>query len=177
MTDEQAEVLGRRCPTTNCEACGGSGSNDPEGAYPENYPCERCAGTGATLWRSGVLFGNGCRVLGIDPEQPGCWMVADPVAEGCTIRYVWPQHMTLGNGWWPDFRDPATLGCLVAEVRERWGDPDELWGGWLECHRDHHALWVVVQPHHVNGALHYRSVGSMCGSEAEAWIAALEAAP
>ncbi len=31
---------------TLCEACDGSGSTDPEDAYPENFPCPGCKGTG-----------------------------------------------------------------------------------------------------------------------------------
>jgi hypothetical protein len=33
-----------------------------------------------------------------------------------------PWHPWSFVACWPDFRDPATLGCLVALVREAWGE-------------------------------------------------------
>jgi len=65
----------------------------------------------------------------------------------------------------PDLSDPATVGCLLALVREAWGDPalyvmraggDEALGVW-------HARWGTSSR---RGA-----------TEAEALVVALEAAP
>jgi len=65
----------------------------------------------------------------------------------------------------PDLTDPATLGCLLALVREAWGDPalyvmraggDEALGVW-------HARWGTSSR---RGA-----------TEAEALVVALESAP
>ena len=74
-----------------------------------------------------------------------------------------------------DFRDAATLGTLIAQVRERWGDwcivcvcstrADES-GTWPEWHvTDDHAS-IGTEP----------SMGSAT-TEAEAWVKALESAP
>lgn len=64
----------------------------------------------------------------------------------------------------PDLSDPATLGCLLALVREAWDDPFALvdydrcnWGLFT---RKHDCVWVCT-----------------ADTEAEALVAALEAAP
>lgn len=62
----------------------------------------------------------------------------------------------------PDLTDPATLGCLLALVREAWGDP---------------AAHVVPDGDwHVYGDMPETEYG-IGDSEAEALVAALEAAP
>jgi hypothetical protein len=59
----------------------------------------------------------------------------------------------------PDLTDPATLGCLLALVREAWGNPTLTTVGTL-------GVWWV------------ESYDEFCGdTEAEALVAALEAAP
>jgi hypothetical protein len=67
----------------------------------------------------------------------------------------------LPPGCWPDLRDPATLGCTLALVREAWGCP-----------------YAWVQP---ITAGYYVVVGDEIlatgADEAEALVAALEAAP
>lgn len=70
--------------------------------------------------------------------------------------------------WLPDLSDPATLGCLLALVREAWGDPAlcvlmELHGGWC---------WSVGRG---EAATALRGQGAT--TEAEALVVALEAAP
>ncbi len=88
-------------------------------------------------------------------------------------------YMTTGNTW-PDLTDPATLGCLLALVREAWGG----------C-----AIWVardcVVDPlDDTEYVLDEREGWTVCGgsnddylapygsgpTEAAALVAALEAA-
>ena len=67
----------------------------------------------------------------------------------------------------PDLRDPATLGCLLALVREAWGDP-YVYAMRLNVRRQ---IWVVHVPsdqHNIHGE---------GATEAEALVAALEAAP
>ena len=84
---------------------------------------------------------------------------------GCTVAAskVKPE-------WLPDLTDPATLGCLLALVRAAWGDPHASVGsaGW----DDGEEGWVVV-------ACSPTSKWSLCDckTEAEALVAALEAAP
>lgn len=87
-----------------------------------------------------------------------------------------PDVRYLGEGlWWdvedeevlvdepddplPDFSDAATLGCLIALVREEYLD------GWLSASGVEDYGWIV------NRSL------APCSSEAEAWVAALERAP
>jgi hypothetical protein len=71
------------------------------------------------------------------------------------------------SGAIPDLTDPATLGCLLALVREVWREPtlSVAWAG---------GGWYVVQRIR-------RSVDALrwidTATEAEALVAALEAAP
>lgn len=77
----------------------------------------------------------------------------------------------------PDFRDAATLGCLLALVREAFKSDDRLWGRRVEVHQDSRRLFVVVCPEHdTNEFLYHRWIASG-ESEVEALGAALEAAP
>ena len=70
--------------------------------------------------------------------------------------------------WLPDLQDPATLGCVLALVREAWGMPT----GITVSYSSDDGLWGVSW----SGATH----GSWCGrgkTEDEALVAALESAP
>ena len=65
----------------------------------------------------------------------------------------------------PDLSDPATLGCLLALVREAWKEPR----AWCEWDRTI-ARWGVYSGSGVNAR-------SICATEAEALVHALEIAP
>ena len=62
----------------------------------------------------------------------------------------------------PDLRDPATVGCLLALVREAWGDP---------------AICIVEEHRDWSARLNGLSLCAFADTEAEALVAALEAAP
>ena len=114
-------------------------------------------------WMPGMLILGRWRV-DIDPERPN--------------RGPGWECGPNGETWWeepdaddiPDVRDPATLGCLLALVREAWVDPTahvvptaddsgtETWVAWV--------FPPAEVPRTFPG-----------GSEAEALLAALEAAP
>ena len=96
--------------------------------------------------------------------------------DGRRVMQVWPDN--LGIKWshlldnrvvrdadaLPDLTDPATLGCLLALVREAWGDP------FLCPAADRETGWWLNGYAAVDYLQSYRS-------EAEALVAALEAAP
>ena len=80
-------------------------------------------------------------------------------------------------GWFPDLTDDATIGALLGLVRRLYRDPSKLWDGWVEVRRDHRSVFCVEQPFHdAAGALVWRCVSTGL-NEAEALVAALEAAP
>lgn len=103
-------------------------------------------------WMPGMLNGNdGTRHMG------GLqWAWEDPY-----------RHHALGLEIddWPDLSDPAMLGCLLALVREAWAP----------------ATWITTTACLTSGGVHgWRVQGldlPMQPTEAEALVAALEAAP
>lgn len=73
----------------------------------------------------------------------------------------------------PDLNDPATLGCLLYLVREAWGDP-----GFYAAQSSMKIKDTDIFGWDTFGYLHGRSCkGMLYRSEAEALVAALEAAP
>jgi len=125
------------------------------------------------------------------------WMPGMLTDEGRRVMCVWPDD--LGIKWshlldnrvvrdadaLPDLTDPATLGCLLALVRKAWRCPTvyvrqsttrrAIDGviAWEVC-----DLYLDAEACRALGVPREGSVGSWGhGSEAEALVAALEAAP
>ena len=74
----------------------------------------------------------------------------------------WVEFSNSDNDWLPDLDDPATLGCLLALVREAWGD-DGI------CPDFNKMRWTIL-------TWDCCAIGDG-STEADALVAALEAAP
>lgn len=118
-------------------------------------------------WLAGMLNGAGkfARVLVTsgDPDDPE-FCAAEEGATEDDCYAVWVGY----PGCWPDLRDPATLGACLAVVRERWGEPRAHL--WPAEDADGGTPWLF--------RLCYGAAPRCEGNtEAEALVAALEAAP
>ena len=106
-------------------------------------------------WLPGMLDSDGWRYSGESEGAHWWWHPEEDQGE-------LPLTQVRGT---PDLTDPATLGCLLALVREAWGDPHVY-----AAPDGEDDLWVC----------HVRISASCSGieaaSEAEALVAALEAA-
>ena len=120
-------------------------------------------------WMPGMLSAGPCggRVWGVTYTFPaddaafGPWLWLDNDAGGARDGRAAPDHF-------PDLTDPATLGCLLALVREAWGDPHvSCFAGKSPAMPRHR--WTV-SPRPDNGRI------SAEDTEAAALVAALEAA-
>ena len=105
-------------------------------------------------WMPGMLTDEGRRVMCVWPDDLGIkW---SHIPENCIVRDADAL---------PDLTDAATLGCLLALVREAWGDPTYL----PTCLDAHDEAWVIESPK--------RERQTRYGSYASVLVAALEAAP
>lgn len=114
-------------------------------------------------WMPGMRDVDGGIVVFVD----GSWLVTTVYIDD---RDGWSTGSRIARHALPDLDDPATLGCLLALVREAWGShvsSIRTGDGWSVRHmgRDGWAVGLSV-------------VGiTQCETEAEALVAALEAAP
>jgi hypothetical protein len=82
----------------------------------------QCKGWG---WMPGMLTTGGLRIVAVDPVDDGSGVgpaygyEPSPEHHGartrCYVDTAFPEV--------PDLDDPATLGCLLALVRQAWGEP------------------------------------------------------
>lgn len=105
-------------------------------------------------WMPGMADQFGRRVMQVYPEGLGIkW------------SHLLENKVVRDADALPDLTDPATRGCLLALVREVWGDPFAFIG-WFDPH------WkVIVSSDSLIGCL-----GGRGASEAEALVVAWEAA-
>ena len=108
-------------------------------------------------WMAGMLTHDGYRMIWCS-ETEREWAGPSFSEAGMAWRYA----RIHGESSLPDLTDPATLGCLLALVREAWGQPE------LFCSRSIGLGWGVYDFIDDVGLGH---------TEAEALVAALEAAP
>ena len=87
---------------------------------------------------------------------------------GVGVRPVIATAPIIQGGGLPDLTDPATLGCLLALVREAWGNPN-IHMVWLIGGFDTWQLWNTERPI-LAPLLKFHT-------EAAALVAALEVAP
>jgi len=124
-------------------------------------------------WAGGVLSGG------------DRWGLNDPALDLCRFAEVeGHRHQDwAADGDWPDFRDPATLGVLLAQVREAHGFTHLFTTAtiWVDVGRVSYGVEGTDAGGGVTDMVRSYREGSgeseLCWSEAEALVSALEAAP
>jgi hypothetical protein len=118
-------------------------------------------------WMPGMLLMGGTRVLSVLTDLPRDY----PPPYGYASYMGGPVFIVDLRVAKPNFEDPATLGCLLALVRDAWGDPAFYTRqGDTRLKGTDNIGWDFF------GHLHGKSCkGALYNSEAEALIAALEA--
>ena len=101
-----------------------------------------------------------------EPSFPYSWVCSGDL-RGIKTGNTWPSEMR------PDLEDPATLGCLLALVREAWADP------MLSVQCQDGESWELVRPasYHCEVVLNSRGHLIEGPTEAKALVAAILAAP
>lgn len=120
-------------------------------------------------WRAGMLSHHGERQLWCSETE---YEWSSPSFSEAAMD--WRRARFAGSRQLPDLTDPATLGCLLALVRETWGcvvvtspdyDEDEV-----GCQGWNVTSWRAVE------TVRWLPIG-VGATEAEALVAALESAP
>ena len=119
---------------------------------------ERLMSSGRWRWMPGMRTINGRRLAVV-------FGASRTAAVLCDLRDDANSDTEDLQGELPDLNDPATVGCLLALVREAWGQDD------MGASRFHGRWCVEFTPQE---GQHYAFYGS---SEAEALVYALESVP
>lgn len=125
-------------------------------------------------WLQGMIFGPIGTLMVVSNSAHGRKLMVTNTSSSAFPPFEMSAERIAGTGYftevgpqWPDFRDAATLGCLLALVREAWGCPDadvSRQGRWAGAP----GPWVAW----------CGGTGTATGdTEAGALVAALEAAP
>ena len=127
---------------------------------------ERAVNSSGWRWVPGMLTKSGLRILSVGEDWDGLFVGAigtntSKAHRGCADKCR-PQDLDE-----PDLSDPATLGCLLALVREAWSDDQIYFGSSINSS---HNSWSWVRR---DGDERPLGRGA---TEAEALVAALEAA-
>lgn len=121
----------------------------------------RAAACKAWWWMDGARDVTGRVVIHADGDGPRVWTDGEHIHD----RALEPDCVWCGEI--PDLSDPATIGCLLALVREAWKDPMvhlEAYKGWTVVFSDSRIMEFIAP---------YPSAPS----EAEALVLALEGVP
>ena len=140
---------------------------------------ERAVKCEAWRWLPGMLalhrHTSPVRVLGIESDE-ACALTVHPGEDGPEVRcaHEWGVvGLFREHDFVPDLSDPATLGCLLALVREAWRAPT-VHVGPVGAVASGGAQWAVRI---FSGECPYPFIQCQRATEAEALVAALEAAP
>jgi hypothetical protein len=118
---------------------------------------------GRVRWMPGMSYSGGDRVVSVDDDHV-LWTQGDEA----------PQWEPAGADIIPDFTDPATIGCLLHQAREAWGDPGLTVVGEY-CPPFDPAWRVTGQSHHGGTFQRLAMIGYT--TEPAAILAAIAAAP